>query len=171
MAWLFDKSLRPLRCTCERDIESSKMLSEITILFYYFPLSVPNLSVFSPFPRSPIGNSFRKTLRRNRRNGHEKTAYEKFHLHLLISHVGPVHPVAHAHENSLRGGVVGTLAAPPNTAVPDWPTSFLSAALIPRIPRIPTAVVCSMRIFSVSFRALLSYFVGSYALATRKSNM
>lgn len=85
-------------------------------------------------------------------------------MHLLISHVGPVHPVAHTHENSLSGGVVGALIVP-NSAVLDWPTSFLSIELIPRIPRIPTAVVCSMRIFSISFRALLSYFVGSYVAA------
>lgn len=98
-----------------------------------------------------------------KRNAKEKNIEKILHfVHLLISHVGPVHPVAHTHENSLSCGVVGALMLVLNSGVLNWPTSFLSVALIPRIPRIPTAVVCSKRLFAVSFRALLSYFVGSY---------
>lgn len=85
-------------------------------------------------------------------------------FYLLISHVGPVHPVAHVHTNSLTGGVDDTFTLPSNKLLASLlgrALTGLPIELIPRIPRTTTAVVCSRMLCSVSLRALPSYFTGS----------
>lgn len=88
--------------------------------------------------------------------------------YLLISQVGPVHPVAHVHMNSLTGGVGDnaddTFALLLNKTLLDSLVgrilTGLPIELIPRIPRrTTTAVVCSS-VLSPSLLPLLSYLVG-----------
>lgn len=88
--------------------------------------------------------------------------------YLLISQVGPVHPVAHVQVNSLTGGVGDNIddifALLLNKTLLDSlvgrTLTGLPIELIPRIPRrTTTAVVCSS-VLSPSFRPLPSYFVG-----------
>lgn len=96
-----------------------------------------------------------------------KTKFWK--IDLLISQVGPVHPVAHVHKNSLTGGVDGTLMLLLNSTLFESLVGRILTGfpieLIPRIPRTTTAVVCSNRLCSFSFRTfslLFSYLIGSY---------
>lgn len=82
---------------------------------------------------------------------------------LLISHVGPVHPVGHVHINSFSCIIGETFVLPSNALLASLIGLMLTGLpieLIPRIPRITTAVVCSKIFFSVSFRDVPSYFVG-----------
>lgn len=72
----------------------------------------------------------------------------------LISHVGPVHPVEQEHTKSLTDGVGGVLIAAKMTLLASVVLgrfTGLPIELMPRMPRITTAVVCS-RIASGSLR-------------------
>lgn len=89
------------------------------------------------------------------------------HIYLLISHVGPVHPVEHVHTNSLTGGADGVLAPPKMTLFASRIGRALTGfpiELMPRIPRITTAlVVCSSDDggFWACLRVSDVYFMGS----------
>lgn len=91
--------------------------------------------------------------------------------YLLISHVGPVHPLAHVQVNSLTGGVDDNIGDNFSLLLLLLNKTLLDSLigrtltgfpieLIPRIPRrTTTGVVCSSVLLPV-FRPLLSYFVG-----------
>lgn len=98
--------------------------------------------------------------------------------YLLISQVGPLHPVAHAQVNSLTGGVGDstddTFAVLLNSTLLDSlvgrTLTGLPIELMPRIPRrTTTAVVCSS-VLSLSLRPLPSYFDGFCKMKYKKSN-
>lgn len=91
-------------------------------------------------------------------------------IYLLISQVGPVHPVAHVQVNSLTGGVDDStddtfaLLLFNKTLLDSLVGLILAGLPIELIPRIPrrttTAVVCSIALSPSLRPLLLSYFVG-----------
>lgn len=115
-------------------------------------------------------NCTQKSLIKIRTNGRLAVRQCSASIYLLISQVGPVHPVAHVQVNSLTGGVddntddTFALLLFNKTLFDSLAGRILTGLPIELIPRIPrrttTAVVCSMALSPSLRPLLLSYFVG-----------